>query len=435
MALHLSTVVARTVSPILTHISRLSLAFPNHPVVFAISSNAPEHHLSHLFHELTTFSSKSIGCLSSPLPGPYSALTACSLAILDPSHAVPFRSTIPGQPPSQVGRWHAPQRMKREVVNEMPNVTDWNNVWNTTTGMTRIPGHLEHLDSSTVSAVVYMTDISPEGLVRALSSSFPMVPKLGLVASSTPFVTGRPFTLFHNKDVFGSGAVGIALTRLPQGSFNTMATFANLTPLSTPMTVTELVLSSITEESVFFLTFSLRRGGNMIVSLDHQNPTQLLLSCLQNAGLSSKSFKDNMQFALGVINDDQLVQAFNITAGNPSRGAISLQAQQSPPQGATVQFLYRSQVFPTVSHQNFPFLPYHYSPTSDLSSSSGFFRYIMVDAELPLSPTETDMDPDSAYILDGTFLAASDNGFLLSTTPDNSWLCTFPGVSAALEFI
>ena len=31
------------------------------------------------------------------------------------------------------------------------------------------------------------------------------------MASSTPFVTGRPFTLFYNNEIHSSGAVGICL--------------------------------------------------------------------------------------------------------------------------------------------------------------------------------------------------------------------------------
>ena len=35
--------------------------------------------------------------------------------------------------------------------------------------------------------------------------------KVGLVAASTPFVTGRPFTLLHDQLVYSAGAVGLAL--------------------------------------------------------------------------------------------------------------------------------------------------------------------------------------------------------------------------------
>lgn len=38
-----------------------------------------------------------------------------------------------------------------------------------------------------------------------------LVLQFGLVSSSTPFLTGRPFTLFHNTNILSSGAVGLCL--------------------------------------------------------------------------------------------------------------------------------------------------------------------------------------------------------------------------------
>jgi len=35
--------------------------------------------------------------------------------------------------------------------------------------------------------------------------------QLGFLASSTPFITGRPVTLFHDGAIYSDGAVGVAL--------------------------------------------------------------------------------------------------------------------------------------------------------------------------------------------------------------------------------
>jgi small ligand-binding sensory domain FIST len=60
--------------------------------------------------------------------------------------------------------------------------------------------------------------------------------KIGLIASSTPFVTGRPVTLFHNANVHSSGAVGIALTGggIPRSSIE----FPGLKSITPPLIVT-----------------------------------------------------------------------------------------------------------------------------------------------------------------------------------------------------
>ena len=37
--------------------------------------------------------------------------------------------------------------------------------------------------------------------------------QVGLLTAQTPFITGRPHTLFHNGQIHSSGTVGIALPR------------------------------------------------------------------------------------------------------------------------------------------------------------------------------------------------------------------------------
>lgn len=48
---------------------------------------------------------------------------------------------------------------------------------------------------------VTLTDKAPRGLNKALSSSFSHAAQLGLFAPSTPFVTGRPYTLIFKDSV------------------------------------------------------------------------------------------------------------------------------------------------------------------------------------------------------------------------------------------
>jgi hypothetical protein len=45
--------------------------------------------------------------------------------------------------------------------------------------------------------------------------SFPCHSQLGLVSSPTPFLTGRPHTLFHNGTAYSTGSVGVALSAAP----------------------------------------------------------------------------------------------------------------------------------------------------------------------------------------------------------------------------
>ncbi len=63
--------------------------------------------------------------------------------------------------------------------------------------------------------------------------------KLGLFGSSTPFVTGRPYTLVFNGSVTSSGAVGIALSAGRRPALKTA--FPGLRAITTPLKVTRYV--------------------------------------------------------------------------------------------------------------------------------------------------------------------------------------------------
>ncbi|KAH9954528.1 hypothetical protein BGW80DRAFT_1401052 [Lactifluus volemus] len=58
----------------------------------------------------------------------------------------------------------------------------------------------------------------------------------GLFGSSTPFVTGRPYTLLYGRLVNSSRAVGIALSAGPRPTLQT--TFHGLRAITEPLKVT-----------------------------------------------------------------------------------------------------------------------------------------------------------------------------------------------------
>ncbi|KAF8880616.1 hypothetical protein CPB85DRAFT_1442968 [Mucidula mucida] len=124
---------------------------------------------------------------------------------------------------------------------------------------------------SNINAVVYFTDSSPQLHYRSCPISHE---QLGLIATSTPFITGRPFTLFRNNDIHDSGAVGLALNHRPRLTYT--LDFLGLSALSEPMTVTQ-------------------SEGNLVNTLDGRNPIQLLLDAPKKKGMdvaTSHWFKD-----------------------------------------------------------------------------------------------------------------------------------------------
>ncbi|KAF8333659.1 hypothetical protein F5887DRAFT_993643 [Amanita rubescens] len=428
--LHLSTIISRNSTSLLSHISRLARSFPNHPLLFTLSHNSTTDSavdLSRIVGQLTTFSSQSIGCLSAPLPGPHSGFTACSLAIFDPQNvAAVFRSTVPGRQRAQVGRWR-PVGQKKELDKDLrlgqgwwqgESVKDWENVWNSSVETQVLPEGLKGKED--ISSIVYLTDDAPEGLSSSLLSNYSNSSQIGLVASSTPFVNGRPFTLFHNKHVYDLGAVGIALKGSSTRDFASGVSFVGLSPVSKPMNVT-------------------RCEGNMVISLDDQNPTQLLLSCIRESSLAEtpSSLKDDLGFVLGVVEDGELVQVHKITAGDPSRGTISLGTQSSPKEGATVQFFHRgtNSLHDPLTEQGILFAPYA-STGEEPSFKPKSLNFFSVTGD---DMFKAQANSEGAYILQDTFIAASENGFLFSPKQrelrENSWTCAVPGAFATLECV
>lgn len=101
-------------------------------------------------------------------------------------------------------------------------------------------------------------------------------------------------TLFHNQDIFSSGAVGLALTSVAKPQLQ--VDFLDIQKLGPVTTVTQ------TE-------------GNMVNTLNYDNPTQLLLSAIKQSGLNthvSGSFKEEEDFSLGALSLDGKVCFFPV---------------------------------------------------------------------------------------------------------------------------
>ncbi|KIY69331.1 hypothetical protein CYLTODRAFT_349720 [Cylindrobasidium torrendii FP15055 ss-10] len=366
MPVHCSTIISRSSSQVLAYLSRLHTRYPRHTLLFALSPNFPAPELSQLVTQLTTLCPTSIGCLSAPT---HSAdLISCSLAILESETCIPFRSSIAGIPQPQVGRWHSYRKK-----DEKPERPDWPNVWGRKEIVsTPLPLELQHLSPKDVSALLYFTDASPQGLTASFEA-FPHATQLGLVATSTPFITGRPFTLFHGKDVHSSGAVGLALTDRPKAT--STIEFTGLESLSEPMTVTQ-------------------SEGNLVNLLDGRNPTQLLLTALQKSGIDmslNQAFKDDVQFYLMRDGGNHV---YAITAGDPSRGTIALHGEEGPRVGERVQFYRRPMSMSSrIAHR-----------TSTPSANITFL--VSDDAGQVFYGTEQE------GITENSFLAASENGLV-----------------------
>ncbi|KAJ7505461.1 hypothetical protein B0H11DRAFT_1978824 [Mycena galericulata] len=390
--MHFSTVLARSPSGLLSHISYLSKLYRDHVLLFSLSPNVASSDLAQLVQKLTTLSPQTIGCLSAPLPG-HDNLISCSFAVFSPENCFPFRSEIAGRASPQVGRRHSFRQKGSQNVLEgdVPSGNfDWGDVWDQSLTNNDLPPALQSLSPDEIGTMIYFSDAAPEGLSNALGR-FPGATKLGLYAAPTPFITGRPVTLFHGNKIHGSGAVGIAL-RHPKASARVQ--FLGMKPLSLPMVVTQA-------------------EGNLVISLDNKNPTQLLLSAIRNSdvhSVASDLLKDNAEFSLATLQDGRPHQMCNIMSGDPSRGTIALRSMSAPPIGAWVQFFHRpkSTILAIPQDLTQPSSPRHALAFIACSETRQYTHPVGNDEGLD----------DIAHVFADTYLAGSEGGFISSRSQE-----------------
>ncbi|KAF8208764.1 hypothetical protein K438DRAFT_2012730 [Mycena galopus ATCC 62051] len=411
--MYLNTVWARSaaVFPVIPSLPRFSTK--DHVLLFALwPGNASSSELTDLVQKLTALSPRTIGCLSGPLPGHDHRKISCSVAMFESNTCFPFRSEIPGTASPQVGRRHS-FRQKGPQTNvldqDVPSGNvDWGSVWDQNLTNNELPSGLQSLNPDDVGTIIYFTDTAPEGLVNALTR-FPGATKLGLFATPTPFITGRPVTLFQDDKIYGAGAVGLALRR-PKA--NARVTFLGMEPFCPPMLVT-------------------KAEGNLVISLDNKNPTQLLLAAIQAAGADSAAsglFKDSDAFSLATLQGEELHQMYAIMSGDPSRGTIALRSMSSPPVGSRVQFWHRPKSrAATVDLETI-------NPWNSRQKTLGFMT-----CEQTRDVRPADAEDEPPHIVTDTFLAASEGGFIssraLNGRSEAPWSSAIPGSLATLNWI
>ncbi|KAI5988988.1 hypothetical protein EDD15DRAFT_2285654 [Pisolithus albus] len=396
------TVIGRNPSTLLTELSKFRLPESSSKTLLftlAPSSNVSPRELSALTTSLTKHFPVHVGCISAPIPlsGQRPAYCSVSLALVD---GIPFRSTIPGLPETQVGRWHAGRN--RNLSDSGARLSDslhanvspadmldtalmsngkinWEKVWSVPpslslqTGPGPLPEELRNLECVLIISV-YFSDKASEGISIGLQNAFPNAHKVScLLASSTPFLTGRPFTLFHNGRVHSSGAVGVAF---PSSTPLLDLAFPPLVALTPPLPVTS-------------------SKGNLLLSIDSRNPTRLLLNhFFPNTAVAGKEGT----FYVGVVENDNLAQVHRISSGDPSRGTIALDTNMAPREGSTVRLFQ----LPRKTHG------VTISTISD--STPKLSLSMLVSAEVELSPSL----PQESHLGD-LELRCSTNGIVLSS--------------------
>ncbi|KAJ9112581.1 hypothetical protein QFC19_000600 [Naganishia cerealis] len=214
--------------------------------------------ISSITKSLQQFPNPSIGSIA--LNPPRSADTpTVNIATFTPTKphekVTIFRSDLVGRPDAQVGKWQRDSMLrdtmtttdgkktkrqedrKGEDVGEMERVMlglgvsggsghaagagmdhtvmGWDALWRSGRDVAehdvdQTPPELK--DISSVESMILLADGTPDALLRMLNQRYSKVQKLGFLTYPTPFLTNRPFTLFHNKTIYDHGALGLAFS-------------------------------------------------------------------------------------------------------------------------------------------------------------------------------------------------------------------------------
>ncbi|KAI8064791.1 uncharacterized protein B0P05DRAFT_554296 [Gilbertella persicaria] len=227
--------------------------------------------------------------------------------IKDSPHRHKIRST-------SVGRWgRMEERERLQTQSDHIDKVGWENFGSISTPVqthTLPPGIVDK-----PSFVLSVSDNEPDELLQALDHHFPDVPKVGILGSSTPFVTGEPYALFHSTGIMGSGIVGFA----SYGSTgHIQVEHTAMQKLGEPIKIT-------------------RCRGNIILDLDEAGATGLLLKLIHSGNKISK----DEEFYLGIYplgdSSEENVTVSRITSGDPSRGNMSVDTTADLQVGQTVQ--------------------------------------------------------------------------------------------------
>ncbi|CAE6480101.1 unnamed protein product [Rhizoctonia solani] len=402
------TYIAPKTQSLLRHLGHSSAIPVNTVNLFALSAHADD--LQDAVAHLTAIPN-SIGALTaSPFKG-----VQLSIASYPTTSCLPFRSTIPGTPQAQVGRirtYRPPSREEKASEIRLDHMlaegnVDWNDALSES-GPLELPSDLQRIrDKSRVSSFFYLSDGKPEGLLDSLHRHFPVASQLGLIGTSTPFINGRPFTLFKGTNIFSDGAVGIAL--LDQPSQKTTMNFDGIHALSEPMEVTQA-------------------QTNLVEALDNSNPVEGLVAAMRISGTIDKDQDVYLgDVYLGVIDSAssdskthgsvtrtyKYSRLFRITAGGPSRGSLLLDATEGPQAGTKVQFATASS-------------PQKDSDTWAISDQVSPTLSLSVLAESHTQATSTGSD---VRVANNLFAGASENGLALKKSQERPWICSIPGTT------
>ncbi|KAF9982976.1 hypothetical protein BGZ75_005556 [Mortierella antarctica] len=255
--------------------------------------------------------------------------------------------------------------------------------------------------------VLMISDLEVHQFLEALDATIPAASKVGLMASSTPFITGRPVTMFYDGKLVQDGVLGVSLVKKAgrykeiKGESRTLVEYPSMAPLGPAMQIT-------------------RCRGNIILELDESNATRLLLDRLQATTLTKDKeyFLATGEPTAADQDEDSNVDMSNatvyrITGGDPSKGNMAVDTVHDLKVGQWVQFIHHDKV------------QEHGHIATPARAHQGALRFTTSDPNNTIEEQlATPIRPDSDDTVQATFGGSSENGFIVGQANEGTWVCT-----------
>ncbi|GAA5987103.1 hypothetical protein JCM11641_006428 [Rhodosporidiobolus odoratus] len=383
------TLVSSDPQSLLTHLDSLQPPCSSSTTLYALSKNVPQS-LVPAFRSACNPPSRqtpAVGCLSELL---HPDLFSLSLAHWTPdpsssssspihSHkAVVFRSTLTGRPNIALGREIKPDPTGPPEADEdearfqaflrgdswgFGNASPPTRAGPSSATTSGVIEGLEGIDPAQVKELVCFTADRIQPFLSALSS-YPSAAVAGLLSSSTPFhsPTHAPFELFLGpKETFSSGAVGIAVidsapeSRRSQNSGNGRCRadldYGGLEQLGEGFEVTNSkgnILLTLSSQNAARTLLNLVNSffgtsAQSLTSLQraHEKEKEFYAAVFDSSSSSVAGFGSGGEGGRGKLNLKRAKLVARINAGDPSRGAMSVETEEEIKVGDWIAFLHR----------------------------------------------------------------------------------------------
>ncbi|KAF8940122.1 hypothetical protein BGZ47_007877 [Haplosporangium gracile] len=254
--------------------------------------------------------------------------------------------------------------------------------------------------------IMMISDLEVHQFLEALDTANPAASKVGLMASSTPFITGRPVTMFYDGQLVQDGVLGVSILKRPAAKQETTSvTYPSMSPLGPAMQIT-------------------RCRGNIILELDESNATRLLLDRLQATTLT----KDKEYFLAtgepttatsGSVAQVDMSKAtvYKITGGDPSKGNMAVDTVHDLQVGQWVQFIHHGKA------QDHGHIDNDLS-SSDIQTDVTTMRFTATDPNNTIEEESVGSNGnDTASSAQSRFGGSSENGFIVGQPHQGTWVC------------